>query len=80
MEAMCTLPLAGAVEVSSALTGPVPQRPAATTSTPATVALVSRGLVARRRDVFDLGAPIDLMFVCHLPGGPANDLVDLYCQ
>jgi hypothetical protein len=80
MEAMCTLPVAGATEVSSALTGPVLQRPAATTSTPATAALVRKVLVARRRDLFGLDVPIDLMFVRYLPGGPANDLVDLCCQ
>jgi hypothetical protein len=80
IEAMCTLPVAGAIEASSALTGPLLHRPAATTSTPATVALVRKALVARRRGVVELGVPIDLMFLRHLPGGPANDLVDSDCQ
>jgi hypothetical protein len=72
IEAMCTLPVAGAIEVSSALTGPVLHSPAAMTSTPATVALVIKALAARRRGVVELGVPIDLMFRCYLPGVPAK--------
>ena len=72
IEAMCTLPVAGAIEVSSALTGPVLHKPAAMTSTPATVALVMKALAARRRGVVELGVPIDLMFRCYLPGVPAK--------
>jgi hypothetical protein len=70
IEAMCTLPIAGATEVGSALTGPVPQSPAAMASTAATLAEVRKALVARRRDVLELGFPIDLMFLCYLPGEP----------
>ena len=79
IEAMCTLPVAGAIEVSSALAGPVLHSPAAMTSTPATVALVRKALATRRRGVVELGVPIDLMFRCYLPGGP-NDLVERDCH
>jgi hypothetical protein len=72
IEAMCTLPVAGAIEVKSALTGPVVHRPAAMTSTPATLALVRKALVALRRDVVELSVPIDLMFLCYLPGDPCK--------
>jgi hypothetical protein len=71
-EAMCTLPVAGATELRPALTGPVLHRPAASTSTPATLALLSKALVARRWDEVELGVPIDLMFLCTFRVGPAK--------
>lgn len=76
---MCTRPVAGARDATSALTGLVLQSPAAMTSTLATVAAGIRAVVARRQEATDLGAPIDLMFICYLPGGPDNDAVERDC-
>jgi hypothetical protein len=69
IEAMCTLPVAGAIDVRSVLTGAVLQRHAAKTTTLAAVAVVGRDLAARRQGPADLVAPIDLIFRRYLPGG-----------
>jgi hypothetical protein len=79
-DAICTLPAAGATDVRSAVTGVVPQRPAATTSTLAPVVVVRRALVTRRQDLVELAAPIDGMFLCYLPGGSDKRLVECGCQ
>jgi hypothetical protein len=78
---MCTLPVAGASDATSALTGPVLQRPAVMTSTAATVAAGRKALLVRRQVGADLGAPIDLMFIL-LPSrwAPQTEWVERDCQ